>query len=146
MDVATEISPVDLVMAEMGFTPFDTGPYVTELRGVMAEKVERGLRRASAGTFPGVLSSITAEERARAHLAMNWEIAQGMTYRVDCIDGKPWGWTFNAVTMKRRWRIKWQYILPWLGDRRREAGFLVRRWWRRKVLKQVNPYSLPATS
>lgn len=135
---------VDIIMAQMGFTPYDTGPYVTELRAVMAKKVERGLRRASAGTFAGHLGSIPAEERARAHLAMNWEIEQGMTYRVDCIDGKPWGWTFSVVDMKRRWRIQWKRIPAWLGDRRREAVFRLKRWWTRKVLKRVNPYSLPA--
>ncbi len=163
MDVATEIAPVDLIMAEMGFTPFDTGPYVTELRGVVAEKVERGMIYTSAGTgltperpigsvreiiVEGLIVPVTlvgrvrgsAELRAKERLAMNWEIEQGMTYRVDCIDGTPWGWSFNAVTMKRRWRVQWRQVLPWLGDRRREAVFLVKRWWRRRVLKQVNPY------
>lgn len=31
---------LDIIMAQMGFTPSDTGPYVTELRAAMAKKVE----------------------------------------------------------------------------------------------------------
>lgn len=86
----------------------------------------------------------TSEEE-RARLAFQWAIDHGLSHRVECFDPPMrWVWNLSSGTPVRRLRIDWKRIPAWLGDRRREAAFMVRRWWIKRVLKLRNPYEVPA--
>jgi len=91
------------------------------LRGSIAIQIKEGLHRRGA-TF-WVDNSISYEEKARAILEVDWEIAHGYSYRTEAIDG------FDA-------RNPW----PWVGDRIREAAMKIRIFWRKTILRQRNPY------
>ena len=134
----------DEIMERGGFLPTDTGPYVTTLREQTREQVKRGLVDRSPGTWgPDAIDfktgewKIDAEARAKVLLAIEWRMQHGHSCRIECIDGPPWGWTFNTRTMKRSFRINWRMIGPWLGDLRRRFEMQSRIWQDRGI---VNPY------
>ena len=135
----------DEIMERGGFAPTDTGPYVTWLRNHTRQQVEHGgLVDRSPGTWgPDAIDfktgewKIDAEERAKALLAIEWRVQHGHSCRIECIDGPPWGWTFNTRTMRRSFRVKWHMIGPWLGDLRRTLGMRYRVWRDRDL---INPY------
>lgn len=110
---------LDQMMSRMGFETTDTGPYVTELRAVVARQMSEGLISRSAGTWaPG---NHSAEDRARAFLAYEWSMQQWHSYRVENIDRD------------------WSEQLTMIGDRIREVGFHFR-MLRSKLLRRRNPY------
>ena len=124
------------IMERGGFAPTDTGPYVTALREQTRELVEkRGLTDRSPGTWGP--AAIDAETRAKALLAVEWRMQRGHSCRIECIDGPPWGWTFNTRTMRRSFRINWRMIGPWLGDLCRRLEMRRRIWRDRNI---INPY------
>lgn len=126
----------DEIMERGGFPPTETGPYVTALREQTRELVEkRGLCDRSPGTWgPG---PSTPETRAKALLASQWRMDHGHMCRIECIDGPPWGWTFDTHTMRRSFQIDWRLIPTWLGDLRRRFEMRYRVWRDRHL---VNPY------
>ena len=84
-------------------------------------------------------SDLTADERARELLAIQWEIDQGHACAVKLF-GRPWGWTFDVGTWKRSFRIKWRDMPAWIGDRRRSLACRLRKLWNTHVLGRRNPY------
>lgn len=128
------------LMNGMGFADDATGPYVTELRELMARKAANGLRYASPGTWAVEPWLIPDEERARELLAVEWSMARQHSYEVKCLD-PPVHWQYDVRRGTRRLVIKWSSIPAWLGDRWREAGMHYRIWRDRKV---PNPYRHPA--
>jgi len=126
----------DEIMELGGFAPTDTGPYVTALREQTRELIEkRGLVDRSPGTWGS--GAIDAETRAKALLALQWRMDHGHSCRIECIDGPPWGWTFDARTIRRSFRIEWRMFGPWFGDLRRRLEMRLRVWRDRHI---VNPY------
>lgn len=74
--------------------------------------------------------------------AVDWCARHGLTYRVECIDGVAgWRWDRSGGWPGRKYyHIDWRRIPAWLADRVREGGFLIRRFWVRRVLRLTNPY------
>lgn len=133
------------LMLNIGFPPTETGPYVTELREHIARQMAYGMTNRSAGTFAEECYArdenrfitgynISPEERARAMLEMDWAMENGHSYRTECID-PPIGWRYNVKTMRRTLKVRWSRLLPWVGDRFREAAM---RWRIRRGGQ--NPY------
>lgn len=111
---------LDQMMIRMGFEPTDTGPYVTELRVLIAKQMANGLISRSGGTWaPG---NHSAEDRARAFLAHEWSMQQGHFYRVDNMDHD------------------WSEPLTMIADTFRRLGFHLR-MLRTKILRRRNPYA-----
>jgi hypothetical protein len=134
----------DEIMERGGFLPTDTGRYVTILREQTRQQVERGMLDRSPGTWgPDARDfktgewKIDAEARAKVLLAIEWDMEHGHSCRIECIDGPPWGWTYNTRTMKRSFQIKWHMIWPWLGDLNRNLRMRYRIWRDRHI---INPY------
>lgn len=61
---------VEQIMAKMLFPETETGPYVTELRKMIAREIEGGLMNRSAGTWGP--EGHNHELRAREFLAADW--------------------------------------------------------------------------
>lgn len=134
----------DEIMKRGSFALTDTGPYVTMLREQTREQVKRGLVDRSSGTWgPDAIDfktgewKIDAEARAKVLLAIEWRVLHHHSCRIECIDGPPWGWTFNIRTMRQTFRIKWHMLGPWLGDFCRQVGMRYRVWRDRNI---INPY------
>lgn len=134
----------DEIMVRGGFLPSYTGPYVTMLREQTREQVKHGLVDRSPGTwgpdaidFKTGMWKIDEETLAKALLAIEWRVAHRHSCYIKCIDGPPWGWTFDTRTMKRSFQIEWRMIGPWLGDFRRSLEMRYRIWQDRHL---VNPY------
>lgn len=83
---------------------------------------------------------LSPEEKARYMRGVEWEIEQGHSYRVKCIDGSPISWRFDCRTMKRSLHIEWESIPDWVGDRFRQWAMMARVFWNRRILRRVNPY------
>lgn len=127
---------LDEMMARMGFTPTDLGPYVSQLRVLTARRMSEGMVNASSGTWAdecyerderGFITGykISAEERARAFLEVEWEMEHGHSCLIEMVDSLTW----------RRW-----YRFPaWVRDRVRSAGMAYRVWRDRK---NANPYAM----
>lgn len=120
---------VDQMMERMGFPTTETGPYVTELRTVVARQISEGMIDRSA-------------ERARVFLEVEWEIQHGHSCQITLIDSRPIEWAFNTKTMRHCLRFRPRLIAPWLGDRWRELRMKVSVWNDRYILRRVNPYNL----
>lgn len=116
------------IMLDMGFPESEQGPYVTELRKVIAEQVSHGLVRRSGGTWaPECFDekgawTISHEDRARAFLEVEWEMKHGHTAEVKNLDGG------------------WDYPLSKLGDLWRRLLMDLRVWRDKVLLGRVNPY------
>lgn len=118
-----EIERRDFLMLRMGFPETERGRFVTALREETLRQVRRGLVNTSAGTWRHELEGGPApshEERARAILAMWWEIDHGHANRVENLDGDDW----------------WAAI----GDRLRRLAADARRLWGR-ARGRKNPWS-----
>jgi len=111
------------IMLRMGFPETETGPYVTKLRENIRRQVAGGMRNRSGGSWAPGAEKLTAEQRAKELLALDWEIEHGHSYRVECLDG--------PHSLKD--------VLPWLGDLWRNAAMKVR-MLKHRVLGQTNPY------
>lgn len=124
------------IMERMRFAVTDRGPYVTELRALIARQVAEGLTDRSAGSWAGDVFP-DAEERAKALLSWEWATERGHCCRQEVIDPLI-HWTFSTKTMRRGIRIHWRSIPAWVCDRLREAAM---RWrvWRDRDLP--NPYA-----
>jgi hypothetical protein len=124
-------------MQKAGFRNSDSGPFVGELRELMARREADGLVSTSPGTWAdGPFWEIDPEVRARELLAVEWSMKHGHSYRVECLD-PPIHWQYNARTGRRRLVVGWTRIPIWVGDRWRELGMHYRVWRDRKL---VNPY------
>lgn len=122
----------DEIMLRMGFPETETGPYVTQLRALIAEQVKHGLVDHSSGTWaPGRHS---AETRAKALLGMHWAMDRGHHCRVECIDGLR-GWRRRGDG-----KLKHPNLIPWLQDKWRETIMQLRVARDRYILRIRNPY------
>lgn len=116
---SVNVRTLDEMMARMGFAPTDTGPFVTELRALIARQMSQGMVDRSAGTWaPG---EHTAEDRARTLLQVEWAMEHGHAHEVKNIDED------------------WSEPLTMIGDKLREGAFHLR-VMRDKVLGRRNPY------
>ena len=120
-----DVMKTDQIMQNMGFPPDDNSLTVAELRKVVARQVSEGMTHRSYGTWaPGVHSN---ETRAKAFLAVEWEMQHNHCTEVKCFDGFIRR-GFNTKTMRRTIRVKWRYFFPWLGDFWRRAETRLRIW------------------
>lgn len=131
----------DDVMAELGFTrPYDD-ELVSELHLLVLDKVERGgLKRWRASFLPGV----SQRDRARALLATEWAIKNGLTHETRCLDPIVRRvYRLDRISGRefRTWRVSWKRIPDKVLDVIDESAFLARKFWIERVLKRRNPYS-----
>ena len=118
----TDEQRADAILIRMGFPPSETGRYVTALRASVRRQVtEHGLVNRSGGSWSDDVSPYDYEGRAKALLAADWELEQKHCFEVKAIDG------VDGVAD----------LMPWLGDRLREAKMKWRKWRNRGL---VNPY------
>jgi hypothetical protein len=140
----TNVDRAETIMTRMGFSDSDNGPMVSELRNEIVEQVrDRGLVSRSAGTWAPECGpagrNLSAEERARAHLEVEWALSHGYCSEMKCLD-RPWGKRINVRTMKRTYYIVWDDLPVWAGDRWRSAKMKARIAWDR--LRGIrNPYA-----
>lgn len=120
------------IMDTMGFPASETGPYVTELRKLVRSQIEDGLTYRSYGSW--ARNDISTEERARAHLGMDWAISHGRSYRTETLERLH----FTRYNVRTRKRVFDTNLFPWLGDRWREGLMLLRVFRDRN---QKNPYT-----
>ena len=111
-------------------------PYSLKLLDHMAAKRRGGLSRFHASPGPDA----TVETFAKALLAVDWEIAHGHSYRISTLD-HVWGWTTDARTMRKTFRVHWHRLPAWIMDRLREVRMKFRAFHNRKILGLVNPYN-----
>lgn len=131
------MATVEDVMRQMNFSPFDTGPYVTELRGLVARQVADGMVRRSAGTW--ARDDFSAEERAKAFLAAEWSMANGHCYQTECLDCFPINRHFSTKDMRWHYEFRPNRIAPWLRDQIRVLGYHVR-IFRDRMIGRTNPF------
>lgn len=142
---------VDQMMARMGFSAEDRGPYVTLLRENVARQAGKGMIGRSAGSWAEeayqrdengfiVGYAISAEERARAMLEVDWHVEHGHSCERKLVDSGPFGWSFDTATMRWKLQVRPRLLLPWLGDRCRELGMRFR-IWRDRLAGVKNPYA-----
>ncbi len=110
-------------------------PHIDALRVQLQAK---GVTSMHVSWAPGA-AKLTADERARELLAIQWEIDQGHSTKRETFE-RPWGWRWDLRTMKRSFRIDWRFVRPWLRDELRAALTRVRRRWNLKVRRLHNPY------
>lgn len=147
MDVSQKAALTYRIFQRMGFSISNQGPYVYELYKTIEKQVEKGLINRSAGTWAPEHGRagmrLDPEERARAFLEMDWEIANGYTCLMNCID-RPFGWKYylnkDTKAWTKRYEIRWKYIPSWLGDRFRSYGLSWKSFFYKKVLGRTNPY------
>lgn len=123
-------------MARFEIPDSEQGPFVTELRGMVARKLREGMIYQSAGTCTAEFWALSFEEQAKHRLAWDWNLDRGHSYRVEVMDRLIYRGT-NVLTGKRIFKIYWGSILPWIGDRFRQLGCAYRVWRDRAV---SNPY------
>lgn len=123
-------------MARFGIPDTETGPYVTELRGLVARKLREGMIYQSAGSCTEEFWKLPYEEQAKHRLAWDWALDRQHSYRVECMDRLIYRGT-NVLTGKRTFKIHWRSIPAWIGDRFRQLGCKYRVWRDRAV---ANPY------
>lgn len=137
---------LDQMMARMGFSPTDNGRYVTDLRKLVRRQISEGMINRSAGSWAPEHGlggmRLPAEERARAFLEMEWELAQGHSYEVKCFD-RPFGWRYHLKRDQWRYEIVFSKIPAWLGDRWRSFRMTLRARGSR-LLGNRNPYARSA--
>lgn len=127
------------MLANAGIGPDDVGPFCKELRAKYEAQVAGGLCARHWSWGPDAFK-ISAEERARHLLGMDWRFERGHTCRIEAIDGLMF---FQHVVRdgkyvrKFRWRT-FRDVIPWLGDRVRSAAMHVRIL--RDKLLFPNPY------
>lgn len=131
------------IMLRMGFAASDNGPYVTELRQSIKQQVADGLVNRSGGTWApeygpaGML--LPTEERARAFLQMDWEVAQNNHCEMRCLD-RPFGWKYNIKADTKHYEIKWRRMPAYFGDRWRSFKLSMRVFYTKRILRRKNPY------
>ena len=134
---------LDQMMEHMGFPATETGPYVTELRAVVARQISEGVVYRSGGSWAERCFdkegnwTISHEERARELLAVEWEIQNAHSCRVECVDPIIWR-SYNVRTGERSVRVRWHMIPAWCRDQFRRAGMRYRVWRNRNT---TNPYA-----
>ena len=137
-------SRVDAQMQRMGFELTDTGPYAMELREWITNSFNSGVISMSGGTWAPGFEKLSSEERAKGCLAFMWA-AKFSSYRVERIDGKPWGWRIdfdikNPAGLQRYYHVNWPKIPGYIRDSLRKYIHLLRKAWREKVVRITNPY------
>lgn len=134
------MTPAQRIMAQLGYPETEHGPFVTELRKHIQNRVDcEGLVGMSPGTWSGEPTSY--EERAKAQLAFDWEVANRHSHRVECIDGLPIRWRYDIANWpKRRLEVRWSKAPAWIGDVLRKHHCRLRVWWDRAILRKRNPY------
>lgn len=110
----------DEIMIRMGFPPTAKGPHIDLLRERIRDQAAQGLVYRSGGTWAPGSESMTLDGRAKHLLAWEWAIERGHYSTVRAIDG---------LTVRS--------LIPWVGDRLRDAAMRLRVWRDRRV---TNPY------
>jgi hypothetical protein len=119
------------IMADLGFNPTHTGPYVTELRDYIKDKAAKGLCGMTR-LFYEPITKETANDIARRYLAWFWSV-EHTSIKMECIDGPPLTCYYNTATGRREYSMQWHRVLPYLRDQFRRVAVMFRR-------KRVNPY------
>lgn len=138
----------NFIMVRMGFAPADVGQNVSALRKEIGRQVrEHGLTDRSDGTWAPEHGprgmKLSAEDRARAFLELEWELAQGHYCKQSIID-PPFGWRCDLLRKKWRYEIVFSDVPTWIGDCWRSGWLSLRVWFKRRVLRRRNPYSTSA--
>lgn len=131
---------IEQQMDRFGIPTTEQGPFVTELRGMVARKLRNGMIYMSAGTHAPDFYDLSYEEQAKVRLAFEWSTDHNHGYRVKVMDPL-WGWRIDVSTMERSFYFRWWRVPAWLGDRRRELACKCRVFWHRRVLRLQNPYT-----
>lgn len=138
-------------MANLGFRPEDHGPYVTELRVLVAKKVSEGMMRMAHPTWSWSFDQMLgnevdippAEERAKALLAFWWHVGRQHTARREAIDPIVQRYrTVQEMIDKKpgKVEVKWRRIPAWTRDRLRLGRMKALVWWD-KIRGIRNPYT-----
>lgn len=123
---------VDEILARAGIGPNDQGRYVAELRIKIAQDVANGTISRGWSWGPKAYE-MSADDRARYILSVDWHIDRGHSYRQEVLDPIV-DWSFKVdITKdisewKRFLRIRWHRMPAWLGDRYRQLGMHYRIW------------------
>ncbi len=128
---------LDQIMERMGFPATETGPYVTQLRALVARQMSQGMVERSAGSWAG---DFDCETRAKAFLAVEWAIEHGHCHQTECLDSFPITRYYSTRDMRWHYSFRPRRIMPWLRDRVRLLGF----HWRTKrdwLLGRSNPFA-----
>jgi len=126
---------LDNIMFRLGFTAFDRGYYVSELREYLEYKIEnQGLQNMSASW--SITNEYDKELRAKSLLAWYWEVDNGYTYKTELFDPL-WGWKTNLRTMKKSFYFRWHKLPAWWRDYFRYLRMKLHKLW---TFRKYNPY------
>ena len=78
------MSEINTIMANIGFLETDNGPYVTELRDMLANK---GMNNMGISWGPRA-DQMSAEDRAKSLLSVEWGIRRGHSHCVYDLDAR----------------------------------------------------------
>ena len=141
----TDEQRADLIMAKLGFpatvhvrSPLYSvkTPHVDKLRALMLRKVREGMLDMGVSWANSIMPF---EERARAILAVQWEIEHKHSRSLECADCFPINRRFNTKTMTSYYEFRPERIKPWLRDLRSSLAMRCRiaRDW---ICGLRNPY------
>jgi hypothetical protein len=120
-------------MSNLGFSPVHTGDYVTELKELLASRVEKHGLIWMGRVYYEPITKETCNDIAKKYLAWIWA-CDNASHKVECIDGGPWRKVTNTRTMKSRIVIKWHRVPAYLRDQFRKVKYKI-------GPKRKNPYA-----